>query len=392
MSYRRRVVFSLLIYSFLISVLFLIPLSLAPQFIEDSLNRHFLSSELDAFVERYRERGKATILLSSSQITSFYADTPGRPQWLAEFTQGFYETEKYQVAVRNLPDGNRVYALLDESQGFLDRNEDVINLSFVATGIAVLGLAYLFGLYLARRIAAPIETLAKDVTSSGCVLAESQVLHRSDELGQLARAFSMAMQRIQGFVERERDFTRYVSHELRTPLTVFRNNLEMMGIENLQADLRERIYGRMNLAVSTMEKQIHILLLLAREEEIEQRDEAIDFSLCLENVFADYNDLKLSLKAEEMPELYVEPLVFKGILDNLLGNVREHASENGGEKRAEIIIQLTGFSVSNNFIEKCEGGAQKRFGLEIVKKLAQAVGWSFRMESGDGIFSVSIYF
>lgn len=134
-------------------------------------------------------------------------------------------------------------------------------------GLATLAAALLLAWWLARRVTAPLETLARRVTAAEPGQLPDGVAQGlgDDEVGAVGRAFDALLARTRAFVEREQAFTRDASHELRTPLAVLR-----LSIERLQADagtpepLRHSLAG-MHAATLLMEQTVQTLLLMARE-------------------------------------------------------------------------------------------------------------------------------
>lgn len=81
---------------------------------------------------------------------------------------------------------------------------------------------------IAKRVARPLETLTsatRKVAEQSFPLAVT-VAAGDDELARLTASFNNMAGAIQGYVDRERAFTRYASHELRTPLSAMRLQID----------------------------------------------------------------------------------------------------------------------------------------------------------------------
>ena len=96
--------------------------------------------------------------------------------------------------------------------------------AFIWILAAVAILAYLFTVYLVsplRKLAAVVERFG-----AGDLNARAQT-KRTDELGNLARAFDQMAERIDTLVTTERRLLQDISHELRTPLARMRFAVEV---------------------------------------------------------------------------------------------------------------------------------------------------------------------
>ena len=116
---------------------------------------------------------------------------------------------------------------------------------------------------IARRVARPLESL----TSATRKVAEQSfplvvpVAAGNDELARLTSSFNSMAGAIQGYIDRERTFTRYASHELRTPLSAMR-----LQIERAELGLAEAadVLPVLRRHVTQLEEILVALLALAR--------------------------------------------------------------------------------------------------------------------------------
>src|SRR5690606_19370858 len=82
----------------------------------------------------------------------------------------------------------------------------------------MLGLAAVIAWLVARRIARPLRSLTEATrrVAEQAFPTSLQIPPGNDELAELAASFNAMASAVQGYVERERAFTRYASHELRS--------------------------------------------------------------------------------------------------------------------------------------------------------------------------------
>lgn len=135
----------------------------------------------------------------------------------------------------------------------------------LAFALAALPLAWA----LARRISAPLATLAQRV-ADGAPDALPEGLAAGlprDEVGELARHLDRLHGRTREFIEREQALTADVSHELRTPLTVL--GVACERLHTRVPDDVQPLVRSMQLSVWQLQQAVELLLAAAREE---QRD------------------------------------------------------------------------------------------------------------------------
>ena len=110
-----------------------------------------------------------------------------------------------------------------------------------AVALAAVGVAVVLGLLYARRLARPLEELARAADRLG--LGDTGPLGRRygiQELDRVAEGLDGSAQRINDLLSAERDFAVDASHQLRTPLTALSMRLEeMVGAADFPEVVRE---------------------------------------------------------------------------------------------------------------------------------------------------------
>ena len=199
--------------------------------------------------------------------------------------------------------------------------------------------------------------------------------------------------------ERLEEFTSVVSHDLRNPLSVATGRLELARTDGDEADLEA-----VGDALEDMETLIDDLLSLAKQgrsvgetERVSLAAVADTASECLEDGSAtvDIEDIELEADADRLRQL----------LENLLVNAVTH----GGRSvtvRIGPLREAAGFFVADDgpgidpderervfetgYTDHEEGTG---FGLAIVRRIANAHGWSVRLtenESGGARFEFHV--
>ena len=204
---------------------------------------------------------------------------------------------------------------------------------FVAIPIALL-LAGGGGLWLASIGLRPITDMARRAAQIPLTgLEDIGHANRTDELGQLARAFNALVARLRSALQTQRQFMADASHELRTPVSIVRTAADVA----LSRDHRDEVDYRETLTIVSdqarrLSRLVADMLVLARADAGGYRLRPVD--LYLDELIADCRRAVDVLAAErgvivdsaDMPELPFrgdEDLLRQLVL-NLLQNAVQH--------------------------------------------------------------------
>ena len=256
-------------------------------------------------------------------------------------------------------------------------------------GLLMVALALALAWVLARRISAPLETLAGRVaaaTPGQHPISVAQGLGK-DEVGAVARAFDALLARTHDFIVREQSFTRDASHELRTPLAVL-----LLGIERLQADAAlapaaQTTLTQLHASALWMQQTVSTLLALSREGESAagKTHEPVAVLPLLEQwvmAHADWLDrqpMTLDVQLDRQARLRLPAQVLQLALASLLGNAFAHGRA-GGQVRVEFDGQALCIANPDADVPRAGHG----FGLGILQRLLDAAGGRLELEQHAG--------
>lgn len=200
----------------------------------------------------------------------------------------------------------------------------------IAMGVAW----FLFG-YLMR----PIHTLteATQELSQQRFPKPMAIPAGNDELSDLARSFNHMSLAIQGYLERERSFTRYASHELRTPLATLRMQFEALEQGLLSQD---EVLPVVKTSLGRLERILAGLLELSRRPQSEP--EALEVGEILQMVLSNLNSNEQGRVRVSGP-LHTQILGYELLLQQALGNLVHNAlkfSQSGVEITIEPSSQV----------------------------------------------------
>lgn len=301
----------------------------------------------------------------------------------------------------------RLYLVFDEEQ--------VSGLAFyfgivpLSVALIVIYLLSWFSYRMSKRAVSPIVHLAQKVDTfdfknqrlGDLDLAEFRGSADS-EVTMLVDALDRFTERVEDFVEREKEFTRDASHELRTPLAVVKSSLALLEKrEDWQAN-EKRALVLIKRTLADMESLIETLLLLAREESVSMQVDDIlvndlitDVSHQVEQAFRNER-IGLTIEEKCLLSVTAPEKVLTILFSNLLRNAFSYTAQ--GEivvtiDDALVSIRDTGVGMGEGELSnvykpffRAQSGTQGHgLGLSIVKRFCNRYGWAVKISSKPGL-------
>jgi signal transduction histidine kinase len=258
-------------------------------------------------------------------------------------------------------------------------------LAMLGLGVVILTLTWQLARWQARRLARPVEDLARSASKLG----DRDFTMRADpsgitEIDTAATALNQAAERISDLVERERAVTAHASHQLRTPLAGLRLCLESAlatpGVD-FPAATREAI-----AAADRLEHTIDDLISLARIHP-EGRPEPLDIAALLGEIDTSWHGLLanegrlLSVRADPGHRLVRASAaavrqILAVLVDNAVhhgtGPVDVHARETIGSVAVDVSDQ--GSADVDDAVFARSAATGRGIGLPLARSLAEAEG------------------
>ncbi len=381
--------------------------------VERVLVQEALNGEAEHFWSNYQDNPDFP-LPNTNNLRGYMAyqgDLAGVPEWLRDEPVGFHRATE---AVDSEPvvhvterDGDRLYLVFDEVQ--------VSALAFyfgIAPLTGVLLLIYILtwvGYIMSRRAVSKIVLLGDRVRNydfdSGQFdkFCPKEFSDTSDsEVVTLVKAFNQFIDRLESYIQRERNFTRNASHELRTPLAVIKTNLNLLDRFD-DPDKRKRTVERMLRTVRDMEALVETLLILARESE----SKLSWSSVVLNDLLADVLDqveralqpgdaIQTDIKATGLLEVDAPERVLAIVFTNLLRNALTYTDKGRVDVRIDrhgVVVKDTGCGMSEADLERMfepfyrghdRSNEGYGLGLAIVMRLCNRFGWTLQADSELG--------
>lgn len=274
--------------------------------------------------------------------------------------------------------------------------------------LAILLLAVLLALWVARRIAQPLSSFAEALNHFDPAASTTPipVAGADRELATVARALEGMRKRVQEFVWREQAFTRDASHELRTPLSVVRSATAQVLHDPALTSNSRRMLALTLQSAEHMERTVASLLALSRESTADMIAAPCLIVPVLEQVVLeqslaiDRQDVALSIAVPREATLNVPETVLHLLLSNILGNAVGHAAPG------EVRVSFEGgrLTVSNPMLPgatppvdalgtpgvKRDDSPGFGFGLSIVRRLSDRAGLMLQWHAQDDEFQVTL--
>lgn len=160
------------------------------------------------------------------------------------------------AASRTLDDGGTITVTLPESA--VEERFRAAVLPLLLLGVALVPVAAILGVVLARRFARPFDRLAEAARGLGTGRLDLDVPHSGiPEAEAIGQALRHSAQRLDTLIRRERELAVHASHELRTPITAVRLTLEDLALwPQTDPEVAEELHrvvaevDRLSLAVS----------------------------------------------------------------------------------------------------------------------------------------------
>lgn len=260
------------------------------------------------------------------------------------------------------------------------------------------------GVAMSKKVISPLTQLAEDVEKAN--VGSNLNNYYPDEVGVLAVKINDLMNRIGGFIDREKSFARDVSHELRTPVTSSQIAVELAlhFTENADPKLRE-ILGRICDANRDMMHLIETFMLIGRENIPNNTVSPTSLSVVV-NESIGRNSYLISGKDVEAINMVDQQIVVNQphkllavVIDNILRNAFQYTEKGNITVRASeeyISVTDTGRGFDQSSVERLLRpyetfhGEGIGLGLNIIKRICELTGWRLEVRSECGVGSLLI--
>lgn len=403
-SLQFRVTAALALFVAMVATLMVTALLAINERLENDLLEGIVAHEVEELEAEYPSDGDAA-LPNSATIKAFVVaddelDTLPPPlRGLPPHHSGIdltFEGRSYRVAT-TIIEGKRAFLAYDVTT--IEARESLFRSVLIMAAIIVLALALPLGIWIARISLKPINDLAEHVASLEPDATDRRLAARFDgyEVGVIAQAFDRFMQRLDGFVERERSFTADASHELRTPLAVIQGALEVLQQDPQTGNSAP--LTRIERATRQMAELIESLLFLARDQDHHQEaaaEQGCDAEQVIHEVIDAYRpmfgDTRLEVPAIDACRVPAPRIALVIVFGNLLRNALRHGGNTVRVTLADGVLSVADNGDGMNreqlrhaFDRGYRSGprAGLGLGLYLVKRVADRYEWPLRLTSRE---------
>ncbi|WP_232309604.1 sensor histidine kinase [Luteibacter yeojuensis] len=214
----------------------------------------------------------------------------------------------------------------------------------------------------------------------------------------LVRGLHGLASRVEGFGERERNFTRDASHELRSPLTVIKMSSDMLADEADLSEFGHRSLERIRRSTRELESLVEAFLILSRESDqgLAEEDFIVNKVLRQEVDYAREliagRPVELILDEPSAFALHASPRVFAV----LCGQLIRHALQQTDQGTIVVTVMPGSVSVINPAVDAPDPGSRRHasvdrhgFDLAIARRLSDRFQWPLELRALPGASRVA---
>lgn len=365
---------------------------------DDILNRRVELESRD-FISQYRTDPMKAKMPRSIGLSSYLSTSPELPDWLVNEPLGIREhhDREVHIGVTKLPGSDDLlYVVISEFEfSSLERESSTLILMLVFVGAIITVIQLIIGAILSKYISTPLIQLTAEIEQSDVNnIVDFSGSERNDEVGALSRAFTTSMLRLQQFLQREKQFTRYASHELRTPIALIRNSLAVLRLPDQNLERQTRNLQRIENATVEMSSLIDTFLLLGRNESA-SIDSKIDVSTLLQNCLAKNKSLNQASPLTIETNIKTSVLITSDtnllgvLIDNIVRNLYKYC-----HTKARIELTPQYLIIENEFegMKEKDAPGTESYGMEIIERISQLCRFDTSFSTDVDSFKVTLKF
>jgi len=357
---------------------------------------HWLDTEVNRYVAEYEIYGLGTKLPNLSEFDSYWSERE-LPDWLVRYQQvGFYEhllgTEDKHFIIFQHPSGNGLMYIVfkEDADDFLDPYEESLHNYMLLLGLIIFLAVIAYSVYFMRLFSLPLLAIEQKIK----LMQPHQVMPppetRYRETRHIEQTLINNKREIEGFFQRESEFSRFSSHELRTPIMVIKGSVELLGKTKNQIPVALKAIKRIEQAGDEMQVLTEAFLLLGKESIEDVHFQSIDLVITIEQQLEVLQPLFLrqgldyALVANEGGIIDAPHSFVTIVINNLIKNAFSYSV-------ADIKIQLQQQVLTIVNLHQGHATYQAGYGcgLVIVERICERMNWIFtRHDTGDEFIAV----
>jgi len=409
-SLKNRIVIAFTIQTLMIATIAFFMLNIYVKYIEETLLYEHLSKDLDAYVA-HLEQNKMPLLSKDVQV--FWGDRKNIPAFSKNLGLGAHEVvldSGFSYHVLNKTINDVEYTLIKDQTKFEKIEAKISEYTLIILTLFTL-LSFLFSRALADKIIRPVVELSGKVSTLNTDNFNHIVLdYPDDEIGALVKVVYEHVNTINLYLQREKWFTGDISHELRTPMMIISSSIDLLKLNTMSEEQKNKIYQRVEDAVANVNELINTFLLLAREDQGNRLENKSCDVLALTHTII--NNLKPYAIDKSIAFIVVSESsefspINSGMFSIVLTNLIKNAILNTEKGEIKITLQNNAFTLTDtgkglstkikHYINRDGDLSAKKsddqgLGLSIVKRVCERENWSitaYDCDNGGACFTVN---
>lgn len=234
-----------------------------------------------------------------------------------------------------------VFEIVENISFYYDIMDKIRNILLVGAGGFIL-LITLSSLYIARKTTKPIKYLLEATEKFSRQQFEQVELNRKDELGMLAAGLNRMGNKLNDYIQYQKQFVSNVSHELKTPLAAIMGLSQYLYEGEKEDKELKKIYFHLVNESNRLTKLINELLILSRLDKAAQEliSDKEDISELTSSVIqemkpkAEKKEITIVTDLENGVLIQVNKMLISQAIANILDNAIKY-SRTGGIVRVE---------------------------------------------------------
>jgi len=357
---------------------------------------HWLDTEVERYVTEYKVYELGTKLPNVREFDSYWSELE-LPDWLASYQQtGFYEhllgAEDKHFIVFQHPSGNGLMYIVfkKDADDFLDPYEESLHNYLFLFGLIIFLAVIVYSAYFMRLFSLPLLAIEQKIK----LMQPSQVMPppqtRYRETRHIEQTLINNKREIEGFFQRETEFSRFSSHELRTPIMVIKGSVELLRKTKDQVPVALKAIKRIEQAGEEMQVLTEAFLLLGKESIKQAHFQDIDLATTIQQQLVELQPLFLrqgldySLQINAGAVINAPNSFVTIVINNLVKNAFSYSVAD-----IKISLQQQELTIVNLHQGNATYQAGYGCGLVIVERICERMQWEFtQQDTGDEFIAV----
>ncbi|MCK8046182.1 HAMP domain-containing histidine kinase [Shewanella sp. 1CM18E] len=398
-SIYRKIRWSFGLMTFAMFSLFWSLIYIAENQIEKISLNHWLDTEVYRYNQDYKVYGDKTVLPNTNEFKTYWSEQ-NIPHWLNAYTSpGVYEElrgeEDKHFIVSTHPSGKGLMYVVfqDDADDYLDEYEEHLHDYILILGLLIGLLMTIYSLYFIRTLSKPLTIIEQKIAQMSPDDPPFDVDTKFVETRNIEQTLLDSKNDINGFFQREKEFSHFASHELRTPITVVKGSAELLAKIPDQHPVAVNAVKRLQQASDEMQVLTETFLLLGKESISPRYFADVDLAEALQKQLTEMAVLfarqgsSYHLSVDDAATVHAPSSFIAIVLNNVIKNAFSYSIGDIAIKVEQHTLTITNRHDGNETYNAGYG-----VGLVIVERICERMGWSYEPHDNGVEFRTTLVF